>query len=196
MVGFLAENHSPEIETRQYYRYGNAYTLYEGEPISEREGRYSVVYANYKEREMKNYKEITAQLLGVSSEWVDQYLITGQMSDTQQKAFESKMKTNQCVSLNTGLITRRGIDLNDVYTRFLTGMVLIVIFIIMFVSVFVIRNSFAISISEKTKLYGMMASVGATTRQIRNNVLFEGLILVSLVSLWELELGLLFQAVW
>ncbi|MBO5489628.1 MAG: ABC transporter permease [Eubacterium sp.] len=177
IVGFLAENHSPEIETRQYYRYGNAYTLYEGELITERESRHSVVYANYKESELKNYKEITAQLLGVSSELVDKYLISGQASDTEREAFESQMKTNQYVSLNTGLITRRGIDLSDIYTKFLTGMVLIVIFIIMFVSVFVIRNSFAISISEKTKLYGMMASVGATTRQIRNNVLFEGLIL-------------------
>ena len=33
------------------------------------------------------------------------------------------------------------------------------------------------SITEKTSMYGMLASVGATKRQIRRNVLFEGFIL-------------------
>ena len=52
----------------------------------------------------------------------------------------------------------------------------IVAAIIMVTSVFVIRNSFAISVSEKTKQYGLLASVGATARQIRRSVLFEGLL--------------------
>ncbi|MFI3205929.1 MAG: FtsX-like permease family protein [Clostridia bacterium] len=53
----------------------------------------------------------------------------------------------------------------------------IVAFIIMLTSVFCIRNSFAISITEKIRQYGMLASVGATPKQIRKNVLFEALIL-------------------
>ena len=40
---------------------------------------------------------------------------------------------------------------------------------------FVIRNSFSISVSEKTKQYGMLASVGATKKQIKRSVLLEGL---------------------
>ncbi len=51
----------------------------------------------------------------------------------------------------------------------------IVIAIIVVSSVFVIRNSFSISVSEKTKQYGMMASIGATSKQIRKSVLFEAL---------------------
>ncbi len=35
----------------------------------------------------------------------------------------------------------------------------VVIFIIMFTSIFCIRNSFAISITEKMKMYGMLASI-------------------------------------
>ncbi|MCR5005612.1 MAG: ABC transporter permease, partial [Clostridiales bacterium] len=53
----------------------------------------------------------------------------------------------------------------------------IILTIIVLTSVFVIRNSFAISVSEKTRQYGMLASVGATARQIRSSVLFEGLII-------------------
>ncbi len=53
----------------------------------------------------------------------------------------------------------------------------IILAIIVLTSVFVIRNSFAISVSEKTKLYGMLASIGSTSRQIRRSVLFEGLVI-------------------
>lgn len=53
----------------------------------------------------------------------------------------------------------------------------IVIGIIIISSVFVIRNSFAISITEKMKQYGMLSSIGATKKQIKRNVLFEGMIL-------------------
>ncbi len=53
----------------------------------------------------------------------------------------------------------------------------ILIFVIIFTSVFCIRNSFAIATTEKIKMYGMLASVGTTKKQIRKNVIFEALIL-------------------
>lgn len=46
--------------------------------------------------------------------------------------------------------------------------------IIVITSVFCIRNSFAISSSEKTRLFGMLASIGATPKQIKSAVLKEG----------------------
>ena len=57
------------------------------------------------------------------------------------------------------------------------GLVGIVMGIIVVSSVFVIRNSFEISITEKMKQYGMLSSIGATKKQIKKNVLFEGMIL-------------------
>lgn len=59
----------------------------------------------------------------------------------------------------------------------ITGVVGILFLIVILSSVFIIRNSFAISITEKTKLYGMLSSVGATPRQIKRNVHFEGFVL-------------------
>lgn len=53
----------------------------------------------------------------------------------------------------------------------------IVIGIIMITSIFCIRNSFAISTLEKMKMYGMLASVGATKKQIKRSVIREGFIL-------------------
>ena len=51
------------------------------------------------------------------------------------------------------------------------------IIIIMISSVFIIKNGFLISLTEKTVLYGKISGIGATPRQIRNSMLFEGLVL-------------------
>ncbi len=53
----------------------------------------------------------------------------------------------------------------------------VVIFIIIFTSVFCIRNSFTISITEKIKMYSMLSSIGATKKQIKKNVIFEAMLL-------------------
>ena len=57
------------------------------------------------------------------------------------------------------------------------GLGSIVLTIIILTSVICIRNSFAISTTEKIRQYGMLASVGARPAQIRQNVLYEGFIL-------------------
>ena len=49
--------------------------------------------------------------------------------------------------------------------------------IIIVTSVFCIKNSFDISITEKTRQYGMLRSIGATRKQIRKNVFYEAFIL-------------------
>ena len=63
----------------------------------------------------------------------------------------------------------------------------VVIFIIVVSSVFVIRNSFSISVAEKNRQYGMLSSVGATSKQIRRNVIFEGMV----IGLIAIPLGIL-----
>ena len=55
----------------------------------------------------------------------------------------------------------------------LYGLAGIVSVIIILTSVFCIRNSFAISVSEKTRTFGMLSSMGATPKQIKRNVLKE-----------------------
>ena len=67
----------------------------------------------------------------------------------------------------------------------------IVTLIIMGTSVFCIRNSFAISITEKVKQYGMLSSVGATSKQIKKNVYFESIVLALIGIPLGIALGLL-----
>ena len=78
---------------------------------------------------------------------------------------------------NSELLRWSGVTRAEDTMTVLYGMVGIVVVIIIVSSVFVIRNSFAISITEKMKQYGMLASIGATKKQIKKNVLFEGFIL-------------------
>lgn len=79
--------------------------------------------------------------------------------------------------VNDSLLNYEGVTLSDGTLTALIEVGSIVILIIIISSVFVIRNSFAISMTEKKKQYGMFASVGATSKQIRKSVLFEGFII-------------------
>ena len=78
---------------------------------------------------------------------------------------------------NSELLRWEVFAFSDSTVSMLYAVVGVVMFIIIFTSVFCIRNSFAISTTEKIKIYGMLASVGATRKQIKKNVIFEGLLL-------------------
>ena len=81
------------------------------------------------------------------------------------------------VSLNTELLRWSGASLSDRTMNMLYAVSSVVISIIILTSVFVIKNSFDIANQEKKKMYGMLSSIGATSKQIKKNVLHEGFIL-------------------
>ncbi len=67
------------------------------------------------------------------------------------------------------------------------GMVGALCAVIMIGSVSLIYNAFSISVTERTKQFGLLSSVGATKKQLRKSVLFEALV----VSAVGIPLGLL-----
>ncbi len=81
------------------------------------------------------------------------------------------------ISENQDLLYYMGIFKSDRMESFVLTMIAIVIGIIVLTSAFVIKNSFSISLTEKTRELGMIASVGATAKQIRKSIFFEGAIL-------------------
>lgn len=105
--------------------------------------------------------------------------LTGDDFDNLKNDFEVYLENGDFdeASINKDLLRYKGFALSDEYMRMLLSLAVIIIVIIAISSIFVIRNSFAISITEKTKLYGMLASIGATSKQIRHNVIFEGFVL-------------------
>lgn len=80
-------------------------------------------------------------------------------------------------SLNNELLRWEAFAFSDSTISMLYTVVIVVVMIILFTSIFCIRNSFAISTTEKIKMYGMFSSVGATKKQIKKSVVFEALVL-------------------
>ncbi len=83
----------------------------------------------------------------------------------------------ESVDLNYFYLRMQGSTLNERTKGMLAGFMLVLIGIIMFGSVALIGNSFAISLNERKKQYGLLSSVGATRKQLRQSVLFEAVVL-------------------
>ncbi|MCL2135989.1 MAG: ABC transporter permease [Coriobacteriia bacterium] len=76
--------------------------------------------------------------------------------------------------INRELLRYLGFSDSDSFNTLLYGMGGTLIALIMVGSVLLIHNAFAISLSERSRQFGLLASVGATKTQLRRSVLFEG----------------------
>ncbi len=76
---------------------------------------------------------------------------------------------------NRDVLLYSGVSEFDDFTAVIYSLAAIVILLIMFGSVSLIYNAFSISVSERTKQFGLLSSVGATKKQLRKMVLFEAL---------------------
>lgn len=128
------------------------------------------LYIAYTPQSEGDYLQNTADILGFKAD--DMSVWEDEISPEDQQT--SGINTYE---FNSILLSMKGYGSNEATNTVIFSLAVIIIIIVMLASVFVIRNSFAISITEKTSMYGMLASVGATKRQIRRNVLFEGFIL-------------------
>lgn len=81
------------------------------------------------------------------------------------------------VDFNSDLLRLYGATQNDNLRSTLFSLAGIMMGIVVIGSVALIYNAFAISVSERARHLGMLASVGATKRQKRNSVFFEGAII-------------------
>jgi len=80
---------------------------------------------------------------------------------------------SESITYNENLLAWMGASGRNNYARFFPVIIATLIALIVCGSAFVIYNAFAISISERKKQFGMFASVGATSAQIRRTVLVE-----------------------
>lgn len=89
--------------------------------------------------------------------------------------------------LNTNVLTYQGVSGYPSFYFVLYGLAAVIIGLIMFGSVSLIYNAFSISVSERTKQFGLLSSIGATKKQLRQMVLFEAVF----VSAIGIPLGIL-----
>lgn len=79
--------------------------------------------------------------------------------------------------LNDEVLRFMGLSEDKLFNSLLYSVGGILVGLIMLGAVFLIYNSFNISLNERTRQFGVLMSVGATEKQLRNSVLFEGLCL-------------------
>lgn len=134
------------------------------------------IFANFTKDGVRNYEEVLCNILGLNAEdqKANSYIGIMELSTGTTK---EEVGSKYDISLNDNVLQFEGIGVNSSYMRMLYLVGIVVVVIIIISSVFVIRNSFAISITERTRQYGMLSSIGATKKQIKKNVLFEGAIL-------------------
>ena len=75
------------------------------------------------------------------------------------------------------LLRYYGVTANDQLRMTLFSLAGIIMSVIIIGSVALIYNAFAISVSERARHLGMLSSVGATKKQKRNSVFFEGAVI-------------------
>ncbi|WP_400246842.1 ABC transporter permease [Niallia sp. JL1B1071] len=81
------------------------------------------------------------------------------------------------VDFNNELLRYYGVSSNDNLLLTMYSLIGIIILVIVIGSVALIYNAFAISVSERARYLGMLSSVGATKKQKRNSVFFEGAVI-------------------
>ena len=146
------------------------------------------VFALYNKAGSKQYSKVTANILEIDEKVYDNYL--NDSFKTEQEFDEILSEVNKAkygVNLNQYLIMLENNPIENNGLNELIYVVYIVCIIIVVTSVFCIKNSFDISITEKTKQYGMLRSIGATKKQIKKNVFYEA----SILGLIGIPLGLL-----
>ena len=118
---------------------------------------------------VKNTESINNMIKTNSNENVEGTNFSGLMDS--YKSYKYNLKVNK------ELLAYEGANLDDATLKTIYGLGAFIIGIVLVSSVFVIRNGFEISITERLKQYGMLSSIGATKKQIKKSVYFEGFIL-------------------
>ena len=128
------------------------------------------VYARYTDWGVHHASKVTAGILGVSEELYERASINSHLSweEEQQVRKVAKYVEENYELLRWVLMVFSSGLMNAIYSMAVIGIVISVL-----TSVFCIRNSFVISLTEKMKLYGRLASVGTTSGQQRKIVLYE-----------------------
>ena len=149
------------------------------------------VYAKYTKDGSKNYAKITANIINVNEELYEKYLNGDRLTDEQLAEIGNELQNAKYQGdVNQYLILLENNPFDESAVGNLGVIVAIACGIIVVTSIFCIKNSFDISITEKIKQYGMLRSVGATKKQIRKNVFFEATILGLIGIPLGLALGL------
>lgn len=155
----------------------NPYTQEEESFVGEYSRTYTIV-GTYERPEFEDYSApgYTALTFWDESAPVtsyEAYLTTQDPSDAYLYPNENML----CAAVyNDTLLMFSGASSHSSYYTVLYGLAAVIIFLILFGSISLIYNAFSISVSDRTRQFGLLSSIGATKRQLRSSVLYEALL--------------------
>ena len=137
------------------------------------------VYSRYTKKALRNKDAVTADIIGVDEKLFEKANDSSvEMSAEESDRFLKEMENAKYdIYMNGFLISYECVFPIDGTFKALFTVAAVVALIIILTSVYCIKNSFNISITEKIRQYGMLASVGATRRQIKSSVKTEAAML-------------------
>ena len=137
------------------------------------------VYSRYTKKALRNKDAVTADIIGVDEKlFAKANNSSVEMSAEESDRFLKEMENAKYdIYMNRYLISYECVFPIDGTFKALFTVATVVALIIILTSVYCIKNSFNISITEKIRQYGMLASVGATRRQIKSSVKTEAAML-------------------
>lgn len=137
------------------------------------------VYSRYTQKALRNKDAVTADIIGVDEKlFAKANNSSVEMSAEESDRFLKEMENAKYdIYTNRFLISYECVFPIDGTFKALFTVATVVALIIILTSVYCIKNSFNISITEKIRQYGMLASVGATRRQIKSSVKTEAAML-------------------
>ena len=137
------------------------------------------VYSRYTQKALRNKDAVTADIIGVDEKLFEKSNNSSvEMSAEESDRFLKEMENAKYdIYMNGFLISYECVFPIDGSFKALFTVAAVVALIIILTSVYCIKNSFNISITEKIRQYGMLASVGATRRQIKSSVKTEAAML-------------------
>jgi len=137
------------------------------------------VYSRYTQKALRNKDAVTADIIDVDEKLFEKANNSSvEMSAEESDRFLKEMENAKYdIYINGFLISYECVFPIDGSFKALFTVAAVVALIIILTSVYCIKNSFNISITEKIRQYGMLASVGATRRQIKSSVKTEAAML-------------------
>lgn len=157
-------------ETKTYQVVG----IIEKPEFETRNDNYVAGITCYQESDLVNVENVTMGVITKNPSHI--------FEDTEKIAKEignniTKQTTSEFLQYNESVLMYKGVSDSLGFNEMLISVCGILVLVIAIGSILVIYNSFAISVSERKKQFGMLSSIGATKKQIKYSVLQEGITL-------------------
>lgn len=182
----------PSYGFENYSACGYTFITYSDENSIADDAPYGMsVFTRYTKKGLRNRYAVTAAILGMDEHIFE--IMNGSSTDSNitdaeyDEYFSQLQKAKYIFYENGNLVKYESLFPIDSTIGVILKIAAVVALIIILASVYCIKNSFDISITEKIRQYGMLSSVGATKHQIRKSVKAEA----AMLGLAGLPLGII-----